>query len=464
MFPALPYLLADRYQLTRQLGSGNFAETYLASDTLRDRQVAVKVLREHYARDPRDAKRFEREARAAAAVGHPNVVAIFDEGRDGNARFIVMEYVEGCDLKPFIREQAPLPVGEAIQLMRQLLEGLAAIHQVGVVHRDVKPQNVLLTGDGMVKLSDFGIARGATDTRLTETGVAIGTAAYMAPEQATGADSGPAADLYAAGVILFELVTGQVPFPGDNPVQVMYQQVHEPPPRPRNITQDIPADLEQVILRALEKDPNQRFASATEMASALEAVSSVVGASTKVPTRRATVQVEHMVEAAAGFAALAGTGSNRHHRPAGRMRRPHQVDKRAQHANRVLPLVTGLVLIIAMVASVDLSGRESADEDFVVAVDPSPSGTPERDNQSAAVRSRAEPAAAPDYPSEEQESTGTSSGDRPAERNRTEPESTDTEKEREQAEKEAEMQRDRAEKQAEMQRKRIENDKTVVDD
>ncbi|MDI3341699.1 MAG: protein kinase [Sphaerobacter sp.] len=266
----LPYQLAGRYRLTARIGAGSFAETYLATDTTLGRQVAVKVLREQYASDARVAARFEREARAAASVSHPNIVDVYDTGRDGDILYIVMEWVDGTDLKDYIRRRGPLPVPEATRLIREILRGLGAIHRAGIIHRDVKSQNVLIAQSGTAKLTDFGVARGVLDTGLTDTGMALGTAAYMAPEQATGTTLTPAADIYAAGVILFEMLTGRLPFPGDNPVQVMYQHVNEPPPRPRSLRPDIPPALEMVVLRALAKDPRDRFQSAQEMEAALD--------------------------------------------------------------------------------------------------------------------------------------------------------------------------------------------------
>ncbi len=267
---ALPHVLAGRYRLTSRIGEGSFSETYLATDTSLQRQVAVKILREHFARDQRFVARFEREARAAAAVSHPNIVNVFDYGRDGNTLFITMEWVDGNDLKHLIREQAPLPVAESTRLIREILRGLGAIHRAGIVHRDVKPQNVLLSSNGQAKLSDFGIARGSVDAGLTDTGMALGTAAYMAPEQASGGVVTAAADLYSAGVILFEMLTARLPFAGDNPVQVMYQHVNDVPPRPRDFNPSIPVPLEMVILRALAKNPEDRFQSAEEMEAALD--------------------------------------------------------------------------------------------------------------------------------------------------------------------------------------------------
>ncbi len=267
---ALPYTLAGRYRLTARIGEGSFSETYLATDTSLDRQVAVKILREHYARDPRFVTRFEREARAAAAVVHRNVVDIFDYGRDGDTLFITMEWIDGTDLKHLIRNQAPLPVDEATRLIREVLAGLGAIHRAGIVHRDVKPQNVLMSKDGQAKLSDFGIARGSVDSGLTDTGMALGTAAYMAPEQASGGTVTNSADLYSAGVILFEMLTGRLPFAGDNPVQVMYQHVNDVPPRPRELNPSIPGPMEMVVMRAMAKNPEDRFQSAEEMEAALD--------------------------------------------------------------------------------------------------------------------------------------------------------------------------------------------------
>lgn len=266
----LPFELIGRYHLTERIGEGSFAETFLATDTTLNRQVAIKVLREQFARDPRIAARFEREARAAASVSHPNIVEVYDYGRDDATFFIVMEWVDGTDLKEYINQHAPIPVPDATRLIREILAGLGAIHRAGIIHRDIKPQNVLISRGGIAKLTDFGIARGALDSGLTDTGMAIGTAAYMAPEQATGAPLEPSADIYAAGVIFFEMLTGELPYPGENPVQVMYQQVNDAPPRPSSIIGGIPPALEMVVLRAMAKDPRDRFQSAEAMQAALD--------------------------------------------------------------------------------------------------------------------------------------------------------------------------------------------------
>jgi eukaryotic-like serine/threonine-protein kinase len=269
MLLTLPHLLAGRYQLTRRLGEGSFAETYLATDPILQRQVAIKVLRDQYSGDHRAVRHFEQEAKAAAEVAHPNVVEVYSYGRETQTLFIVMEWVDGLNLKQLIRARAPLPIPEAVRLLQELLRGLGAIHRAGIIHRDVKPQNVLLTRQGTAKLSDFGIARGTLVSGLTETGMTVGTAAYMAPEQASGGRITAAVDLYAAGVILYELVTGQLPFAGEHPVQVMYRQVHEAVRRPRELAPGIPVGLEGVILRALAKGPEERYPTAEAMAAAL---------------------------------------------------------------------------------------------------------------------------------------------------------------------------------------------------
>lgn len=280
MPPTGSRVIAGRYHLLERLGDGSTATTYLAEDELLGRRVAVKLFRSEYLVDPRDRARFEREARAAAAVSHPNIVQVFDVGQEGDTRYLVMEWVDGTDLKRLIRERAPLPADEAVRVALDLLRGLAAIHRAGIIHRDVKPQNVLIDRSGRAKLADFGIARTVRDTGLTETGSVIGTAAYMAPEQATGRAVSPATDLYAAGVILYELLTGRLPFAGENPLEVLYQHVHEPPIPPRRHNPAISPALEAVVLRALAKSPEERFRSAEAMAAALEAA---VASPQKVP-------------------------------------------------------------------------------------------------------------------------------------------------------------------------------------
>ncbi len=270
MFESLPQLIAGRYRIEAPLGSGGMAVTYLARDLVLDRPVAVKVMRVPDGPSS-DLARFEREARAAAAVSHPNVVQVFDAGQDGAFRYLVMEWVDGGDLARLIRERAPLPAEEAIRITLDILQGLGAIHRAGIVHRDVKPANVLIDREGRAKLTDFGIARRSDDPTLTGPVELLGTAAYVAPERVRGEAATAASDLYAVGVILYELLTGRVPYPGETPEELLAQHLHAPPIPPRRWRRDLPPALEQVVLRALAKDPATRYRSAEAMAAALRA-------------------------------------------------------------------------------------------------------------------------------------------------------------------------------------------------
>ena len=277
--------IAGRYELGERLGSGGMATVYLAEDRTLDRQVAVKVLDERYASDPSFVERFRREASAAAGLSHPNIVAVYDRGEAEGTYYIVMEYIDGPDLKEVIRERAPLPAEEAVGYARQILAALEAAHRRGIVHRDIKPQNVMVGDDGRLKVTDFGIARAVAETGMTEAGSVIGTAQYLSPEQAKGDDVTPSSDCYAAGIVLYEMLTGRVPFDGERPVTVAMKQIHEPPVPPRTFERSIPAALEEVVLVSLAKRPAERFASAEEMRAALAAAvdGQATGATAVIP-------------------------------------------------------------------------------------------------------------------------------------------------------------------------------------
>ena len=264
-------VIADRYELGRQLGTGGMARVYLARDRKLGREVAVKVLAERYAADPSFVERFRREATSAAGLNHPNIVAVYDRGEVDGSYFIVMEYLPGHDLKREIRERAPISSTEAIDIELQLLSALAAAHKRDVIHRDVKPQNVMFTDDGRVKVTDFGIAR-AGGPQMTEVGLIIGTAQYLSPEQAQGKEVTPASDCYSAGIVLYEMLTGRLPFDGDRPVTVALKQVNETPQDPRVFQPDIPPRLAAVVMRALEKRPEDRFMHAEDFTRALQRV------------------------------------------------------------------------------------------------------------------------------------------------------------------------------------------------
>jgi serine/threonine-protein kinase len=262
-------MIGGRYELGRQLGAGGMARVYLGHDRLLDRQVAVKVLSEPYASDPQFVERFRREASAAAGLNHPNIVAVYDRGEADGSYYIVMEYLKGPDLKQVIRERAPLPALEAIDNAQQVLAALGAAHRSDLVHRDVKPQNVLLAEDGHLKVTDFGIARAGAESDMTEAGSVIGTAQYLSPEQARGDDVTAASDCYAVGIVLYEMLTGRVPFDGGPPVAVAMKQITDEPVSPRIVEPSVPRELEAVVLRALAKRPSERYRTAEEMGRAL---------------------------------------------------------------------------------------------------------------------------------------------------------------------------------------------------
>ncbi|HEX5505584.1 MAG TPA: PASTA domain-containing protein [Thermomicrobiales bacterium] len=265
----MEHVLNERYRVGPKIGDGGMAVVYRGFDTLLGRNVAIKVLREQYAADPQFLARFQREAQAVAALTHPNIVGIFDVGVEAGLHYFVMEYVDGPNLKEVIRARGALPVDEAVSIMLQVLNGLGYAHARALVHRDVKPQNILLTPDGTAKVADFGIAKGLADATLTEAGVGMGTVHYISPEQARGEPASPASDLYAAGVVLYEMLTGDLPFTADSAVGVAVQHVHDPPPAPDLVNPAVPPPLAALTVHALDKDPAARFTSAREMANAL---------------------------------------------------------------------------------------------------------------------------------------------------------------------------------------------------
>lgn len=266
-----PTLLGDRYRLGERLAAGGMGSVYRAVDETLGRQVAVKALRRELADDPTFLERFRREARAAAALSHPGVAAVYDYGEADGQPFIVMELVEGENLADRIAAGGPLPWQEAFAIGEQVAAALAAAHAHGLVHRDVKPANIMLGRDGRAKVTDFGIAQAAQAATLTRSGVVLGSANYVAPEQAKGGHVGPAADLYSLGCVLFEAVTGETPYLGGNAVAIATQHVSAPVPDPRELRPDLPARAAALIMRALRKQPDARFSSGTAMADALAA-------------------------------------------------------------------------------------------------------------------------------------------------------------------------------------------------
>lgn len=289
-------LFDGRYRIVGRLGQGGMARVFLAEDETLHRQVAIKVLSDRHSDDPHFIERFQREARAAARLNHPNIVQVYDQVQGPSGAYIVQEYVEGETLKELIRREAPLDARRAITIALQILAALRVAHQQGVIHRDIKPQNILVQTDGKVKVADFGIAS-AGETEMTEAGSIVGTAQYLAPEQARGLQVGPPADLYAVGIVLYEMLSGRVPFEGDAAVTVAMRHVQEAPEPLTDRNPLVPVPLESVVMRALSKDPATRYQSADEMGVELDRVrqglpisdeTAVIGAATIAMARQPT--------------------------------------------------------------------------------------------------------------------------------------------------------------------------------
>jgi eukaryotic-like serine/threonine-protein kinase len=270
--PLTGRLLDGRYAVTARLAHGGMATVYQATDTRLDREVALKVMHAELARDEEFVRRFIGEAKSVARLSHQNVVGVFDQGADGPFLYLVMEYVPGRTLKEVLRDSGRFAPATALEIMTGVLDGLAAAHASGIVHRDVKPENVLLTADGRIKVADFGLARAQSAAGHTRAGLLIGTVSYVPPEQVTGGSTGPGGDVYSAGVMLFELLTGRLPFTGDTPLSVAYQHVNSGVPAPSSLVPGIPAAVDQLVLAATSRDPARRPADAGEFLRAVRRV------------------------------------------------------------------------------------------------------------------------------------------------------------------------------------------------
>ena len=270
--PLTGRMLDGRYAVTARIAHGGMATVYQATDTRLDRQVALKVMHAELARDEDFVRRFIGEAKSVARLSHQNVVAVFDQGADGPFLYLAMEYVPGRTLKGLLRDSGRFSPASALEIMTAVLDGLASAHASGIVHRDVKPENVLVTGDGRVKVADFGLSRAQSAAGHTRSGLLIGTVAYVPPEQVTGDSTGPRGDVYSAGVMLFELLTGQLPFTGDTPLSIAYQHVNTDVPAPSALVPGIGAAVDQLVLTATSRDPARRFADAGEFRGAVRRV------------------------------------------------------------------------------------------------------------------------------------------------------------------------------------------------
>jgi eukaryotic-like serine/threonine-protein kinase len=258
-------VLNGRYEIDSVLGQGGMAKVFRGTDQVLGRTVAIKVLSPQFADDAQFVARFRREAQAAAALNQPNIVGVFDTGSQGDVHFIVMEYVEGRTLRDVIRAEGPLLPERAAEIADAVARALETAHEAGMVHRDIKPGNIMLTSDGEVKVMDFGIARTSTGDTLTQTAAVLGTASYLSPEQAQGQPVDARSDLYSLGCVLYEMSTGRPPFSGDSPVAIAYKHVKDDPVAPSRINPDVPSDLEAVILKSMAKNPANRYQTAAEM-------------------------------------------------------------------------------------------------------------------------------------------------------------------------------------------------------
>jgi serine/threonine protein kinase/beta-lactam-binding protein with PASTA domain len=263
-----------RYEIRRSIASGGMAEVFMARDALLNRTVALKLMHPEYAGNKAFVERFRREAQAAASLNDPRIVSIYDWGSDDGTYFIVMEYVEGNTLSEIIRSSGPLDITSAVKIAADVCGALHLAHRKGIVHRDIKPANIALTMNGQTKVMDFGIARAASDgaEQVTQTGMVIGTASYFSPEQAQGRTVDARSDVYSVGVVLYEMLTGVVPFKGDSPVAVAYKHVTEDPVPPRDLASDIPPELEAVVMKAMAKNPDNRYQNADKMREDLERI------------------------------------------------------------------------------------------------------------------------------------------------------------------------------------------------
>jgi serine/threonine-protein kinase len=327
--------LGDRYEIGPALGHGGMATVYRGRDALLDRPVAIKVLSDRYSSDEKFVARFRREARAAAGLNHTNIVSIFDTGDTGGEHYIVMELVEGETLADLLKREGPVSPDRAARIAGSVARALQAAHDQGFVHRDMKPGNVMLTRDGDIKVVDFGIARAATDDTLTQTGLVLGTASYLSPEQSRGEPVDHRADIYALGCVLYEMLTGRPPFTGATPVSVAYKHVHDQPDLPSRLNPAIPAELEGTVMQALQKDPNARYPSAESFRKAL---ATAAGEPT-APLHEAT--------------AVLPTSDANETEPLSHRRPP----------SRWLPAaVLGAIVLIAGIFAVVLTGDESRDQ------------------------------------------------------------------------------------------------------
>ncbi|MGB8402439.1 MAG: protein kinase [Mycobacterium sp.] len=270
--PLLGAVLDSRYRVDTTIAGGGMSTVYRGLDLRLDRAVALKVMDSRYAGDQHFLTRFQREARAAAGLKSPGLVAVYDQGIDGRHPFLVMELIEGGTLRELLRERGPMPPHAAVAVLAPVLAGLAVAHEAGLVHRDIKPENVLISDAGEVKVADFGLVRAVAEAKITSTSVILGTAAYLSPEQVGTGDADPRSDVYSVGILAYELLTGDTPFTGDNPLTVAYQRLDHDVPPPSSAIAGVPKQLDDLVACATARDPAERYTDAQDMGAELAAI------------------------------------------------------------------------------------------------------------------------------------------------------------------------------------------------
>jgi serine/threonine-protein kinase len=289
--PLVGVVLDGRYRVDTMIATGGMSAVYRGLDLRLDRPVALKIMDSRYAGDHQFLTRFQREARAVARLKDPGLVAVYDQGIDGQHPFLVMELIEGGTLRELLRERGPMPPHAVAAVLGPVLGGLAVAHGAGLVHRDIKPENVLISDDGDVKIADFGLVRAIAEAKITSTSVILGTAAYLSPEQVATGDASPRSDVYAVGILAYELLTGATPFTGDTALAVAYQRMDNDVARPSTVIAGVPSQFDELVLRATARDPAARYADAMDMAAELDAIVDELGLPNfRVPAPRNSAQ------------------------------------------------------------------------------------------------------------------------------------------------------------------------------
>jgi serine/threonine-protein kinase len=311
--PLVGAVLDGRYRVDTMIATGGMSAVYRGLDLRLDRPVALKIMEPRYAGDRQFLTRFQREARAVAGLKDPGLVAVYDQGIDGQHPFLVMELIEGGTLRELLRERGPMPPHAVAAVLRPVLGGLAVAHRAGLVHRDIKPENVLVSDDGDVKIADFGLVRAVAEAKITSTSVILGTAAYLSPEQVSTGDAGPRSDVYSVGILAYELLTGVTPFTGDSALAVAYQRMDNDVRPPSTVIAGVPAQFDELVERATAREPADRYADAQDMGAELDAIVDELGLPPfRVPAPRNSAQ--HLSRASSVAAPVPAAAPRQHTR------------------------------------------------------------------------------------------------------------------------------------------------------